>query len=34
MKIIEGKEKEYRDWYDTAMDIVELVLYMQRDGLR
>lgn len=35
MKIIEGKEKEYKDWYDKNSDgYSRACLHMQRDGLR
>lgn len=34
MKIIEGKEKEYKDWYDKNSDGYSRALHMQRDGLR
>lgn len=33
MKILEGHEKEYKDWYEKNSDgYVELVLHMLKDG--
>lgn len=34
MKILEGKEQEYKDWYEkTAIHMEELALHMLKDGL-
>lgn len=33
MKILEGHEKEYKDWYEKIVTVmVELVLHMLKDG--
>lgn len=35
MKILEGKEKDYKEWLDKNTDFYgELVLRMQKDGLK
>lgn len=35
MKIVKGKEQEYKDWYEkkTMTHMVERVLHMLKDGL-
>jgi len=33
MKIVKGKEQEYKDWYEKTMThMVERVLHMLKDG--
>ena len=35
MKIVKGKEQEYKDWYEkTVIHMVERVSHMLKDGLK